>query len=103
MDVKTPSRTKIQPVGEMVLIFHDEDQNITKKGIILPDSAKVEVLTGRIAAIPERMKEDQLEYPYQEFDRVIYDIRYRIPVELFSENRYYLVDRRYIYGVVSGE
>jgi co-chaperonin GroES (HSP10) len=93
-------KIQINPVGNMVLIRHDEEQKTTSSGLILPDSAKVDVLTGMIAALPERMKEDRIEYPFEETNRVIYDIRYRIPIELMPGNRYFLVDCKYIYGVV---
>lgn len=95
-----PLGTMISPVGEMVLIFHDKDQNVTKGGIVLPQIAEIRVLTGRVAAMPDRMKEDNLQYPFEVADHVIYDIRDRFPVELDGDNRYYLVDAKFIYGVV---
>lgn len=97
---KKPLAASVRPVGEMVLIYHDEDQDRTLGGIILPDTAKYHVLTGRIVAMPDKMKEDQLEYPFEVLDRVIYDTRERIPVELMSQNRHFLVEARFIYGVV---
>lgn len=84
----------------MVLIYHDEDLNKTLGGIILPDSEKIRVLTGRIVAIPEKMENDSIEYPFKRDDRVIYDTRERIPVELMPDNRYFLVDYQFIYGIV---
>lgn len=92
---------KVRPVGEMVLICHDEDQKVTAGGIILPNATKV--LTGRIVAVPEKMKENQIDYPFQELDRVIYDPRESIPVELLPQNRYFLVEAKYIYAVVEAK
>lgn len=99
----TPVAKRVRPVGEMVLIFHDEDQTKTSGGIILPDVAKIQVLTGRIVGMPDRMKENQVDYPFDELDHVIYDPRERVPVELMSGNRYFLVDARFIYAVVDPE
>jgi co-chaperonin GroES (HSP10) len=91
----------IKPVGEMVLVYHDQDQNVTAGGIHLPGISEVKVLTGRIAALPKRMEEDTLQYPFEVADHIIYDIRDRVPVELMPGNRYFLVDAKFIYGVVS--
>lgn len=93
----------LRPVGEMVLIRQDPEQEKTSGGIILPDRSKVETLTGIIVAMPERMKEDSLEYPFEEEDRVIYDIRYQIPIDLSPGNKYHLVEAQYIYGVLTEE
>jgi co-chaperonin GroES (HSP10) len=98
---KTLAR-RVRPVGEMVLICHDEDQEKTAGGLLLPADSKIQVLTGRIVAVPDRMK-DSVDYPFDELDRVIYDTRERIPLELLSQNRYFLVEARFIYGVIEDE
>lgn len=100
---KSSITSRVLPVGEMVLIYHDEDQKETAGGIILPDRAKVPVLTGRIIAIPDKLKEDKVEYPFEELDRVIYDPRCAIPVELLSHNRHFLVESKYIYAVIEDQ
>jgi co-chaperonin GroES (HSP10) len=90
----------IHPVGEMVLIFHDEEPK-TLSGILLPSTTPSHVLTGRLIAIPEKMQDDKLEYPFRKLDRVIYDTRHRIPVDLMdNNNRHFLVSYKYIYGIV---
>lgn len=94
------TRREIHPVGDMVLICHDDDKEVTSGGIILPDNAKVFTLTGRIVRIPDRMKEDHLEYPFEELDRVIYDTRDSIPCDLETGNKLFLVEAKKIYGIV---
>lgn len=93
-------RIEIHPVGDMVLICHDEEQGKTPGGLILPDNAKITTLTGRIIRIPQKMQDDQLEYPFRELDRVIYDIRERIPCELVPGNKMFLADYKSILAVV---
>lgn len=84
----------------MVLITSDSSKNKTSGGIVLPDSCKIDVLTGRIIKMPAKMVEDELEYPFRELDQVIYDPRYAIPVDLEPGNKFYLIDYKYLYGVV---
>lgn len=94
-------KKQIRPVGDMVLIRHDEE---TKSGsIILPDSAKNKTMTGMIIAVPEKMRDDSLEYPFSELDRVIYDVRDSIPVSLDLKNRDFLVNYKSIYAIVNDQ
>ena len=93
-------RVEIHPVGDMVLICHDEEQAKTQGGLFLPDNAKITTLTGRIVRIPQKMEDDKLEYPFAELDRVIYDIRERIPCELMPGNKMFLIDFKNILAVV---
>lgn len=102
MAVKKKRKT-IRPLGEMVLIRHDKDKGVTDGGILLPDTAKERLLTGRVVAIPERMREDQLTYPFEELDWVLYDVREGIPVSLDPRNTDYLVPAEYLYAVVEEE
>lgn len=90
----------IRPLGEMVLISHDGAKKQTNGGILLPDTCKIEVLTGRIIKMSSKMIDDELEYPFRELDRVIYDTRYAIPVDFEPGNTYFLIEHKYLYGVV---
>lgn len=88
------------PVGTMVLIRHDEDEKTTSGGIILPDTSSIKTLTGRIIRMPEKLKHNKMDYPFEELDRVIYDTRERIPCSLETNNREFLVEAEAIYAVV---
>ncbi len=93
----------VTPINNMVLINHDKDADRTAGGILLPDNSHIPVLTGIIAAMPEAMKENHHEYPFSEGDRVVYDIRDRVPYNFDPHNNYYLVDARRILGIVHEE
>jgi len=99
---RKPRRT-IRPINDMVLIRHDKAEAETSSGILLPDSARIEVLTGIVVAMPDKMKEDHLEYPFKEGDRVVYNTRERIPYNLDPRDPHYLVNYKFILGVVEEE
>jgi co-chaperonin GroES (HSP10) len=101
--VKNKKKTMIRPLGRMVLIVHDGAKKTTNGGIILPDTCKIEVLTGRIIKMSAKMIDDELEYPFRELDHVIYDTRHAIPVDFEHDNKHYLIDYEYLYGVVAEE
>lgn len=90
----------VEPVGIWLLIKHDKERDKTHGGIILPDNAKVTTLTGCIVGMSDKLKEDKLQYPFDEYNRVIYDIRERVPVDLLPGNEYFLVKADSILAVV---
>lgn len=104
-----PSRPKpkirrvVRPLFDMVLIRQDEKEDVTEGGILLPDSAKQNTLTGTVATMPDKMKENRMDYPFEEGDKVIYDIRQRVPIKFDPRNKYYLVEYTAILGVVIEE
>jgi len=83
----------------MVLICHDKDENVSRGGIILPDDATIPTMTGIIAEIPEKVKNDP-DYPFNQLDRVIYDRRASVPIHLGPLNRQYLVPADKILGII---
>lgn len=89
---------KIDPIGERVLIRHDEFKGVTKSGIILPDTAKIPVLTGRILAVGEAV--DKVRFPISIYDKIIYDPRQRIPVDLDQDNKLFLINIEDVLAVV---
>ena len=59
---------KIRPLGERVLIKQTKQEETTKSGIVLPDTAsKEKPIIGEVTAIGEAIKEIQLG------DKVIYE------------------------------
>lgn len=85
----TPLET-IEPVGTRVLIRKDEDRKTTKSGIHLPDKIEIPTLTGRIVAISAQVENDA-DYPIEQYDRVLFNPRQAIPVDLEGDNRLFVV------------
>ncbi len=100
---KRKTRKTIRPIYEMVLIRHDKDQDKTEGGILLPDTAKIKTSTGVVAAMTERMKDNEHDYPFKEGDRVMYDLRERIPYNSDPNDQHYLVKAEFILGVIEEE
>jgi chaperonin GroES len=48
---KSGRKTKLQPLGDRVVIERDESEDITAGGIVLPDSAKDKPARGKIVSI----------------------------------------------------
>ena len=80
-DVKTPataraqSRTKLRPLGDRVVIQPTPREEMTKSGIVLPDTAKEKPQEGKIlAAGPGRLTDEGKREPMdvKEGDVVLY-------------------------------
>ena len=55
---------KIKPLNDRVLVIRIEDENKTKGGIIIPDTAKEKPQKGRVVAVgPGKMGEDGKRIP----------------------------------------
>jgi chaperonin GroES len=51
--------TKLQPLGDRILVKPTEKEEVTKGGIVLPDTAKEKPQEGKVLAVgPGRMTED---------------------------------------------
>jgi chaperonin GroES len=80
----------VEPIGRRVLIRKDEDRKQTKSGIHLPDKMEIPTLTGRIVAISAEIAADT-DYPVEQYDRVLFNPKASIPVELENDNRLFVV------------
>lgn len=80
----------ITPIGKRVLIRKDEDKKVTKSGIHLPNNLEIPTLTGRVLEISEMVKRD-LDYPIDQYDRVIYNPAKGIPVDFDLDNILYII------------
>jgi chaperonin GroES len=80
----------VEPIGARVLVRKDEDKKITKKGIHLPDKIEIPTLTGRIVAISAQVAGDS-DYPIQKYDKVLFNPKHAIPVDLEGDNRLFVV------------
>src|SRR3954471_12340436 len=80
----------IEPIGERVVIRKDDNKRETKSGIVLPDSHEIPVITGRVIAISKQIENDD-DHTIRQYDKVLFDPREAIPVELEHDNRMFVV------------
>src|SRR5215468_339752 len=90
-----PSRKKleydvIEPIGKRVVVRKDDNKRETKSGIVLPDSHEIPVITGRVIAISKAIENDE-DQTIRQYDKVLFDPREAIPVELEHDNRLFVV------------
>src|SRR3954470_15464268 len=80
----------IEPIGERVVVRKDDNKRETKSGIVLPDSHEIPVITGRVIAISKAIENDE-DQTIRQYDKVLFDPREAIPVELEHDNRLFVV------------
>ena len=80
----------IEPTGERVVIRKDDNKRETRSGIVLPDSHEILVITGRVIAVSKAIENDA-DQTIRQYDKVLFDPREAIPVELEHDNRLYVV------------
>ncbi len=80
----------IEPVGKRVVVRKDENKRQTRSGIALPDSHEIPVITGRVIAISKQIERDA-DHTISQYDRVLFDPREAIPVDLEHDNRMFVV------------
>ncbi len=80
----------IEPLGDRVLIRKDENRQTTKGGIVLPDDAEIPNITGRIVEVSVLVKNDP-DYPLKKYDKVLFNPKHAIPVDLETDNVLFVV------------
>jgi chaperonin GroES len=94
MATKPTKRTSeydvIEPIGKRVVIRKDDNKRETRSGIVLPDSHEIPVITGRVIAISKAIENDE-DQTIRQYDKVLFDPREAIPVELEHDNRLFVV------------
>ena len=80
----------IEPIGKRVVVRKDDNKRETKSGIVLPDSHEIPVITGRVIAISKAIENDE-DQTIRQYDKVLFDPREAIPVELEHDNRMFVV------------
>jgi len=80
----------IEPIGKRVVIRKDDNKRETKSGIVLPDSHEIPVITGRVIAVSKAIENDE-DQTIRQYDKVLFDPREAIPVELEHDNRLFVV------------
>src|SRR5690242_960884 len=87
---KTNEFDIIEPIGKRVVVRKDDNKRETKSGIVLPDSHEIPVITGRVIAISKAIENDE-DQTIRQYDKVLFDPREAIPVELEHDNRLFVV------------
>ncbi|GAB4545522.1 MAG: co-chaperone GroES [Phycisphaerales bacterium] len=85
-----PSIEVVEPIGLRVLIRKDEDKKQTKSGIHLPDKIEIPTLTGRVMTVSQQVSRDE-DYPIARYDRVLFNPKRAIPVDLEGDNRLFVI------------
>jgi chaperonin GroES len=80
----------IEPIGKRVVIRKDDNKRETRSGIVLPDSHEIPVITGRVIAVSKAIENDE-DQTIRQYDKVLFDPREAIPVELEHDNRLFVV------------
>src|SRR5215212_6520109 len=80
----------IEPIGKRVVVRKDDNKRQTKSGIVLPDSHEIPVITGRVIAVSKAIENDE-DQTIRQYDKVLFDPREAIPVELEHDNKLFVV------------
>ena len=80
----------IEPIGKRVVVRKDDNKRQTRSGIVLPDSHEIPVITGRVIAVSRAIENDE-DQTIRQYDKVLFDPREAIPVELEHDNRLFVV------------
>src|SRR5690349_1983764 len=80
----------IEPIGKRVVIRKDDNKRQTKGGIVLPDTHESPVITGRVIAVSKAIENDE-DQTIRQYDKVLFDAREAMPVELEHDNRLFVV------------
>lgn len=88
----------IEPIGDRVVIRKDENRRETKSGIVLPDSHEIPVITGRVIAVSKQIENDE-DFTIRTYDKVLFDPREAIPVELEHDNKLFVVDIKRVVAI----
>lgn len=98
-EIKAPPKHKLVPLNGYVLFTKDEDKKTTKAGLILPDSAAIPVLTGRVVEIAKDVRDNPHFLYLRKLDKVIVNYHGAVPVELDPANKIYCIPATSILGV----
>src|SRR6476646_3247898 len=80
----------IEPIGKRVVVRKDDNKRETRSGIVLPDSHEIPVITARVIAVSKAIENDE-DQTIRQYDKVLFDPREAIPVELEHDNRMFVV------------
>jgi chaperonin GroES len=87
---RTTEYDVIEPIGKRVVVRKDDNKRETRSGIVLPDSHEIPVITGRVIAVGKAIENDE-DQTIRQYDKVLFDPREAIPVELEHDNKLFVV------------
>lgn len=92
---------KIRPLGDRVLVEPLEQKDVTKGGIIIPDSAKEKPMEGKVVAIGKKRDEDgkEIAFDVKVGDKVLLP-KYGGTEVKISDKTYQLVREEDLLGVI---
>ncbi len=65
-ETSDPSKIKLQPLGDRVVVEREESETVTAGGIVLPDTAKDKPARGKIISVGDgRLLESGVRSPFQ--------------------------------------
>ena len=80
----------VEPLGKRILIRKDESKQTTRGGIVLPDAAEIPTITGRVVEISVQIERDE-DFPIRKYDKVLFNPKNAIPVDLEPDNLLFVV------------
>lgn len=101
---KTTTKTKVKPLNDHILIRPAEAEEMTKGGIILPDTAREKPAEGVVIELGEgRVLDDGSRAPFQikKKDRVIYSKYAGHDISIDGED-FKVIQESDIYAVIDG-
>lgn len=90
-----PTKTAIKPLGDRVVVQRVEEEQVTRGGIVLPDSAKEKPQKGKVIAVGAGRYEDGKRIPLdvKEGDIVVFAKYGGTEIELDGEEYIILSER----------
>lgn len=90
-----PTKTAIKPLGDRVVVQRVEEEQVTRGGIVLPDSAKEKPQKGKVIAVGVGRYEDGKRIPLdvKEGDIVVFAKYGGTEIELDGEEYIILSER----------
>ncbi|WP_337870314.1 co-chaperone GroES [Meiothermus sp.] len=90
-----PTKTAIKPLGDRVVVQRVEEEQVTRGGIVLPDSAKEKPQKGKVIAVGAGRYEDGKRIPMdvKEGDIVVFAKYGGTEIELDGEEYIILSER----------
>ena len=92
---------KLRPLHDRILVKRLEEEQVTKGGIIIPDSAKEKPMEGKVIAIGKKRDDDGKEIPFdvKAGDKVLLP-KYGGTEVKFKDKTYQLVREEDLMGVI---
>lgn len=96
-----PTKTAIKPLGDRVVVQRVEEEQVTRGGIVLPDSAKEKPQKGKVIAVGAGRYEDGERIPMdvKEGDIVVFAKYGGTEIEIDGEE-YIILSERDLLAVV---